>query len=133
MRFSQKIRFFEKNLYFKMELHIRKFSENSRERWARIGEQVMCGSLIRIFSVFIILRRIDSWHFQIFGKDKYSREYWRVPYVKSQFSPLLVNLCETARECYEYLLFSTILRESTYVQFHLNKKVWPSVIRYNVV
>ncbi len=33
---------------------------------------------IRIFSVFVIIRRIHSWHFQIFKKD----EYWRIPHVK---------------------------------------------------
>ncbi len=37
---------------------------------------------INVFSVFVIMRRIHSQHFQICGIDKYWGEYWQITYVK---------------------------------------------------
>ncbi len=36
------LRYHDGNISIKAEPHIRQFSENKRERWARIGKQVMC-------------------------------------------------------------------------------------------
>ncbi len=43
--------------------------------------------------MFVIIRQIDSWHFQIFVKD----EYWQIPYVKlnsHNYSSIYVRMLE---------------------------------------
>ncbi len=86
----------------KAEPHICKFSENSWERWVRTGERVMCGS---VYSYILGIR-----HYAV---DRFSTlpNFWKRRIsantsCKSQFSRLLVNLCENARECYEYSVFA---------------------------
>ncbi len=79
----------------KAELHIRKFLENSRERYARIGEQVMRGSVysyilaIRLYAPNTLLALPNLLNRRILANTVY----------ESQFSRSLICLCENAREC----------------------------------
>ncbi len=91
-----------KRLYDKMEPHIGLFSENSRERWARIGEQVMCDQCIRTFSVLVIMRRILSQDVQICGIDK----YWLIHYIKVSSCDYLSIYVRTPDNVDEYSVFS---------------------------
>ncbi len=106
----------------KAEPHIHSFSENSRECWVRVGEQVMCGS---VYSYILGIRH--------YAPNRFSAlpNFWKRQILvrilvnivrESQFSRLLVNLCENDRECYEYSVFTysrPILGESTYVLLRL--------------
>ncbi len=62
----------------KAEPHIGLFSEDSLERWTRIGKQVMCRSMYSYILRICNYARIHSQHFQICGINK----YWRTPYIK---------------------------------------------------
>ncbi len=107
--------------YIKAEPHIRLFSENSRECWARIGKQEMCRL---VYSYILGTRHYAPNTFLVLSNLRNSRILANT-LCENQFSPLLVNLCEKARECrqiFSICLFSPILRELAYVQFCLWKK-----------
>ncbi len=89
----------------KTEPRIHLFSENSREHWARIGEQVMCRS------VFSYILGLGHYAPNTFSAHPNLWKRWILVRIlvstvfESQFSWLLVNLCENAWECYEYSVF----------------------------
>ncbi len=102
----------------KAETHIRKFSENSREHWARIGKQLMCRS---VYSYILGIRHYAPNRFLALPNFQ-KRRTLANPVCESQFSRLLVNLCwecQRMLQIFGICLFSAILRESTYVRFHL--------------
>ncbi len=82
-------------LFLKPNLHIRLFLENSRERWTRICEQVICGSVylytlgIRHYALntFLVLLNLPN------------RRILPNTVCESQFSRLFVDLCKNAGEC----------------------------------
>ncbi len=86
------------NFNLKAEPHIRKFSENSRESWARIGEWVMCGS---VYSYILGIPYYVPNRFSALS-NFWKRRILANAVCESQFLRLLVNLCEYTRECYEY-------------------------------
>ncbi len=81
----------------KAEPHIRLFLKNSRECWPRIGEQVMCGS---VFSYILGIRHYVPNTFSA-PPNLQKRQILVNTLYESQFSGLLVNLCENARECWQ--------------------------------
>ncbi len=85
----------------KAEPHIHLFSENS-ERWARIGEQVICGS---VYSYILGIRHYAPNKFSVLP-NFWKRQILAKPVCESRFSRLLVNLCENAWEYYEYSVFA---------------------------
>ncbi len=68
----------------KPDPHIPQFSENSRKHWARMGKQIICGSLY----LYILAIHYCLPNTQILANV----------FVKNQFSSLLSNLCENAPE-----------------------------------
>ncbi len=94
-----------------------RIAENFEREWANkyCADQCIC-----TFSLFVIVRWIYSWHFQI---CQISENIGKYVCLKNQFSALLVSLCENVREYYRRILgihlFSAILRELTYVRIQL--------------
>ncbi len=88
-----------KNVCVKTELNVSLFSENSRERWARIGERVICGSTYSYIlgichyapNTFSTLPNL--WNRRILARISTNTLY------ESQFTRLLINLRENGREC----------------------------------
>ncbi len=88
-------------IHVKPEPHIRLFSENGRERWARIGEQVICGSA---YSYILGIRHYALNTFSTLPDLPNRRMLARIlvnAACESQFSQLHVNLCENAQECWQ--------------------------------
>ncbi len=82
----------------KAEPHIRQFSKNRRERWVRIGEQVMCRL---VYSYILTIRHYAPNTFSALPNFQKRRILARIlanTVCESQFSRLLVNLCENTRE-----------------------------------
>ncbi len=82
----------------------------------------MCGSM---YSYILVIRHYVS---NTFSALLNLRNRWILANIlcESQFSRLLINLCENARERWRIFgvrLFSLILRELVYVQFHLVERV----------
>ncbi len=86
----------------KQKPHIRKFSENNRECWARIGEQEMCGL---VYSYILRIRYYAPNRFSVLPNFR-KKQILANTIRESQFSRLLINLCDNARECYEYSMFN---------------------------
>ncbi len=78
------------------------FSENSGELWARIGEQVMCRS---VYSYILGIRHYALNRFSALP-NFWKRRKLANTVRKSQFSQLLINLCENTQECHEYSVFT---------------------------
>ncbi len=95
--FSHKLTSNGENWFLKPKPHICKFSENSRDNWTRIGEQVMCGS------VYLNILAICHYALNTFSAfpNLLNRRILVNTVCESQFSRLLVNLCEDARECWQ--------------------------------
>ncbi len=93
-------------LDLKAETQMRLFSENCWECWVRIDKQVMCGS---VYSYILGIRHYAPNRFSVlphFWKRRILGRILANTVCESQFSRLLVNLCENTRECYEYLVFA---------------------------
>ncbi len=86
----------------KAEPHICKFLESSRERWVRIGERVICGS---VYSYNLGIRHYAPNRFSALP-NFWKRRILPNTVCESQFSRSLVSLCENAWECYEYSVFA---------------------------
>ncbi len=74
----------------KPDPHIHQFSENTREHWARMGKQVICWS---VYLYILAIRHYASNTFSAVPNSS-NRQILANTYVKNQFLPLLVNLCE---------------------------------------
>ncbi len=102
----------------KVEPHIHSFLENSRERWARIGEQVLCES---VYSYICGIRHYAPNRFSALPNFQKKRILANTV-CESHFSRLLINLCESRMlRIFGICLFSSNLGESTHVWFHLYK------------
>ncbi len=105
-------------LVLKAELHIRKFLENSRERWMRICEQVMYRS---VYSYVLAIRHYAPNTFSALPNLPNQRMLVKtIIYVKVSsydYSSIYVRMPENVDKWY-----SPILRKLTYVRFHLNMK-----------
>ncbi len=106
----------------KAETSIRKFSENSRERWVRIGERVMGGA---VYSYILGIRHYAPNRFSAllnFSKGRILAN----TVCESQFSWSLVNLCENDWECYSYSVFAYSW------PFSENRRMCGSTFRYKI-
>ncbi len=107
-----------RNFPIKAEPRIHLFSDNSREYWTRIGEQVMGGSA---YSYILAIRHYASNRFLALP-NFWKRWILANTVCESQFSRLLVNLCKNARKCYEYSVFAYSQRIDVCVVSILRKK-----------
>ncbi len=92
----------------KVEPHIRLSSENRREHWARIGDQVMCWSM---YSYILGIRHCTPNTFLALPNLR-NRQILANILCESQFSRLLVNLCKNTREYWRILGNSPVLAYS---------------------
>ncbi len=79
-------------LHLRTKLHVRLFSKNSRERWVRVGEQVMCGSM---FLYILGIRHYAPNTFSALPNSRNRQILARIlanTPCKSQFLQLFVNL-----------------------------------------
>ncbi len=115
-----------KHTYLKEEPHIRFFSENSQEHWARIGQQVMCGS---VYSYILGIRHYAPNTFSALPNLRNRRILARIfanTLCESWFSWLLVNLCENAQECLRISVFAYSLRIGVHSVSH---KFWDCALK----
>ncbi len=78
-----------------------------------------------MFSLFVIMCRIHSQHFQIYQIDKYLARILANTICENLFLRLLINLFENARECkqiFSICLFLGILQEFSYMRIRLKVK-----------
>ncbi len=106
---------YTRELNIQPEPHIHLFSEDSREHWVWIGEQVVCGL---VYSYILGIRYYAPNTFSVLPNLP-NRRILANTVCESQFSRLLVNLWENARELTN-IRYLPILGELTYAHFRLN-------------
>ncbi len=88
--------------------YVPQFSENSRERWAKMGEQVMCGSA---YLYSLAVRHYATNTFSTLANLPKRQILARISDIKNQFSSLLVANLWEYRRIFGICLFSVLIWE----------------------
>ncbi len=79
-----------------------KSRRNGWKFWVRMGEHIMCGPVICTFSLFVIMPRIHSRHFQIC----WISEYWQIRKLKISSRHYPSIYARTSENVDEYSIFA---------------------------